>query len=444
MTHVFHRHIGSNYPKAVSGDGVYLIDDAGKRYIDASGGAAVSCLGHSDADVRRAISGQLDDLAFAHTSFFTNDAMEQLSDLLVELAPGNLNHVYPVSGGSEAMESAIKMARQYFVEKGEKDRCHIIARRQSYHGNTLGVLATGGNQLRREKYESLLIDVTHISPCYAYRGQNDDETPEAYGLRVADELESAVQKLGPNTVMAFVAETVVGASLGAVAPTPGYFKRVREICNRHGIILILDEVMCGMGRTGTTFAFEQEGIVPDLVAIAKGLAGGYQPLGALLVCDEIYDTIKQGSGFFEHGHTYIGHALACVAGLAAQRTIIDRNLLANVRTQGENLMAMLQQKLGQHPNIGDIRGRGLFLGLELVKDRESKQTFDPALKLSARIRKAGMSRGLICYPMGGTADGKNGDHILLAPPYIVDASHLEEISDKLTATVDDALGGVAA
>ncbi len=439
MTHVFHRHTNITYPKAVRGDGVYLIDDTGKRYIDASGGAAVSCLGHSDDDVRRAMSEQLNKLAFAHTSFFTNDALEDLSDLLVELAPDELSHVYPLSGGSEAMESAIKLARQYFVEKGEMGRRHIISRKQSYHGNTLGVLATGGNQMRREKYESLLIDVTHISPCYAYRGQNPDETAEAYGLRMADELETAVQKLGPDTVMAFVAETVVGASLGAVAPTPGYFKRVREICDRHGIILILDEVMCGMGRTGTTYAFEQEGIVPDLVAFAKGLAAGYQPLGALLVSEKIYSTIKQGSGFFEHGHTYIGHALACTAGLAVQRAIRDRNLLENVRTQGEKLKDLLQEKLGQHPNVGDIRGRGLFLGLELVKDRESKQTFDPALKLAARIRKAGMHHGLICYPMGGTSDGKNGDHILLAPPYIVEEKHIEEISDKLVDTLNDAL-----
>lgn len=439
MTHVFHRHTNISYPKAVRGDGVYLIDDTGKRYIDASGGAAVSCLGHSDDDVRRAMSEQLNKLAFAHTSFFTNDALEDLSDLLVELAPSELSHVYPLSGGSEAMESAIKLARQYFVEKGEMGRRHIISRKQSYHGNTLGVLATGGNQMRREKYESLLIDVTHISPCYAYRGQNPDETAEAYGLRMADELETAVQKLGPDTVMAFVAETVVGASLGAVAPTPGYFKRVREICDRHGIILILDEVMCGMGRTGTTYAFEQEGIVPDLVAFAKGLAAGYQPLGALLVSEKIYSTIKQGSGFFEHGHTYIGHALACTAGLAVQRAIRDRNLLENVRTQGEKLKDLLQQKLGQHPNVGDIRGRGLFLGLELVKDRESKQTFDPALNLPARIRKAGMHHGLICYPMGGTSDGKNGDHILLAPPYIVEEKHVEEICDKLVDTLNDAL-----
>lgn len=442
MSNVFHRHLKTAYPTAMSGDGVYIIDSDNKRYIDASGGAAVSCLGHSDPDVRAAMSAQLEKLAFAHTSFFTNHALENLCTYLADLAPDGLDHVYTVSGGSEAMESALKMARQYYVEIGQPERKHIIARRQSYHGNTLGVLATGGNKLRRQKYESLLIDVTHISPCYSYRGLGDGESVGEYGQRMAGELETAVQKLGPHSVMAFVAETVVGASLGVVAAEDGYFKRIREICDRHGILLILDEVMCGMGRSGTTFAFEQEGIAPDIVAVAKGLAGGYQPLGATIASNKIYSAIQNGSGFFEHGHTYIGHALACTAGLAVQKAIAERNLLENINSKGKKLRQLLNQHLAEHPHVGDIRGRGLFVGIELVKDRATKQAFDPALGLSAKLRKGGMKNGMIFYPMSGTSDGINGDHILLAPPYICEDSHIEEIAEKVSRTITEVINGL--
>src|SRR5688572_15270442 len=294
MNHVFHRDPARDYPCAVRGEGAYVYDRSGKRYLDASGGAAVSCLGHSDRAVIEAIQRQLERLPFAHTSFFSNEPMEALADALIARAPKSFDKVYFVSGGSEAMEAALKLARQYFVEKGEPQRAHIIARRQSYHGNTLGALAVGGNQWRRKQFEPLLIETTHVSPCYAYRGKEKGETDAQYGQRLAEDLGKQIESLGGDNVIAFVAETVVGATLGAVPPVPGYFKRVREICDRHGILLILDEVMCGMGRCGTLWAFEQEGIVPDLVAVAKGLGAGYQPIGALLVSQHISKTIIGG------------------------------------------------------------------------------------------------------------------------------------------------------
>ncbi|MFG6159875.1 aspartate aminotransferase family protein [Halomonas sp. 1390] len=435
MSHVFHRHLKHSYPTAVGGDGPYLIDAQGKRYLDACGGAAVSCLGHSDAEVIEAVRDQVGRLAYAHSSFFTTEPMEALADFLVERAPAGLSSVYFVSGGSEAVEAALKLARQYFIERGEPQRKHLIARRQSYHGNTLGALATGGNAWRRQQFEPLLVEVSHVSPCYAYRDQAPGETPEAYGERLAAELEAEIQRLGPENVMAFVAEPVVGATLGAVPAVPGYFRRVREICDRHGILLILDEVMCGMGRTGSLFAAEQEGVTADLVTVAKGLGAGYQPIGATLVSERIRAAIAEGSGFFQHGHTYIGHATACAAALAVQRAVEERGLLSRVVSLGQGLQQRLEARFGEHPHVGNIRGRGLFRGLELVAERDGKTPFDPERKLHAAIKRAAMDEGLMCYPMGGTLDGRRGDHILLAPPFILDDAHLDEIVDKLDAAL---------
>lgn len=439
MTHILHRQIGHDYPVAVSGQGVTIRDAQGKDYIDASGGAAVSCLGHSHPDVLAAMHKQLDELAYAHTSFFTTRVAEELADDLIAHAPKGIAQVYFVSGGSEAIEAALKLARQYFVEKGESERKHFIARKQSYHGNTLGALAVGGNEWRRKQFAPLLIETSHVSPCYEYRDRRPDETPEAYGERLAQELETKIQELGPKTVLAFIAETVVGATLGAVTAVPGYFKRVREVCDKHGILLILDEVMCGMGRTGTLHACEQEGITPDLMTIAKGLGGGYAPIGAVLIRDKIIDTITRGSGLFQHGHTYLGHALACSAGLAVQRVIRRDNLLENVRTQGAHLARRLQERFGNHPFVGDVRGRGLFAGVELVSDRSRKEPFDPKRKLHARVKKEAMARGLMVYPMGGTIDGVKGDHVLLAPPFIVDAQDVDRIVERLGDAIDAAI-----
>jgi adenosylmethionine-8-amino-7-oxononanoate aminotransferase len=429
-------------PTAVGGEGVYLIDAAGKRYLDASGGAAVSALGHGDPDIRAAIREQVDSLAFAHTAFFTSEPAERLADALIDGAPGDMACVYFTSGGSEAVETALKMARHYFLEIGEPRRTRFIARRQSYHGNTLGALAVGGNAGRRKPYEPLLMETTHISPCHAYRGLRSGESEEDYGRRVADELEEAILRLGPDTVMAFVAETVVGASLGAAPPVPGYFKRIREICDTHGVLLILDEVMSGAGRTGTLHACEQDGIAPDLLCMAKGLGAGYQPIGAVLVSEAVFEAFRDGSGFFEHGHTYMGHPTACAAALAVQRAIRDRDLLSNVRRMGTLLEQELGTRFAQHAHVGDIRGRGLFRGIELVRDRETKEPFDPALKLFAHVKAEAMARGLICYPAGGTADGWRGDHILLAPPFIVTPSEVAEICDRVGDAVNAAIGAV--
>ena len=442
MTRVLHRSIAQRYPVAVSGSGIHIRDADGKDYIDASGGAAVSCLGHGHPDVLAAMHAQLDQLAYAHTSFFTTQVAEELGEDLVAHAPPGIGHVYFVSGGSEAIEAALKMARQYFVEKGETQRQHFIARRQSYHGNTLGALAVGGNEWRRQQFAPLLINVAHVSPCFEYRDRRADESPAQYGERLAQELEAKVQELGPETVIAFIAETVGGATAGCIPPVEGYFKRVREICDRHGILLILDEVMCGMGRTGTLHACEQEGIAPDLMAIAKGLGGGFAPIGAVLVAEKVFKAFKDGSGFFQHGHTYLGHPLACAAALEVQRVVRRDNLLDNVKAQGETLRRRLTERFGNHHHVGDVRGRGLFQAIELVQDRASKTPFDPKHKLHARIKQQAMQRGLMVYPMGGTIDGRRGDHVLLAPPFIVQPKDVDAIVERLGDAVDAALGSI--
>ncbi len=435
--HVFHR-TPAPMPEAATGDGCYLIDSAGKRYFDA-GGAAVSCLGHSDAYVAGAIKAQVDKLAFAHSGFFTSAPAEALADKLIAHAPEGIERVYLVSGGSEAVEAAIKLARQYFVEKGQPERGHVIARKQSYHGNTLGALSAGGNEWRRGQFAPLLLNMTHIGPCYEYRLRGEAESAEAYGLRAADELEAEILRVGPTRVMAFVAEPIVGATLGAVPAAKGYFTRIREICDRYGVLLILDEVMCGMGRTGTLFACEQEGVRPDILTIAKGLGAGYQPIGAMLCSGEIYQTITNGSGFFQHGHTYMGHPVAAACGLAVLERIVDGGLLGRVKTLGNYMEKALVSALAQHPNVGDIRGRGLFWGVELVADRDSKATYDPALKIAPKIKKAAFSRGLMCYPMQGTIDGQHGDHVLLAPPFIMDEAQVDEMVDMLKASILEVL-----
>ncbi len=439
MSHVFQRHTKAALPTADKGEGAFIIDKTGKAYLDASGGAAVSCLGHSHPKVVEAIRKQIETLPFAHTGFFTNEPMERLADKLISKAHGDLDRVYFVSGGSEAVEAALKLARQYFLEIGEPNRRHIIARRQSYHGNTLGALAAGGNLWRREPFAPLLMEAHHIAPCYAYRDRRHDETDEAYGLRVANELEDKIRELGPGTVAAFICEPVVGATVGAVPAVPGYLARIREICDTHGVLLIFDEVMCGMGRTGHLYACAEDGVAPDLLTIAKGLGAGYQPIGATLVSKRIYDAIAVGTGFFQHGHTYMGHPAACAAGLAVQSVIEEEGLLARVQQLGDGLKERLEERFGNHRHVGDIRGRGLFLGVELVEDRASKATFDPSRRVHAKIKSEAMQRGLMVYPMGGTIDGRYGDHVLLAPPFILQDAHLDMIVDRLSESVEAAL-----
>ena len=439
MTRILHRQIRTTYPRVTGGEGPYLFDDTGRRWLDACGGAAVSCLGHGHPAVVAAIQAQAARLAYAHTSFFTTDVAEALAETLVAAAPGDLSHVYFVSGGSEAMEAALKMARQYHLERGQPQRTLFIGRRQSYHGNTLGALSVGGNAWRREPFAPLLAPALHVAPCYAYRDRRDGESDEQYGARLADELDATIVQAGADRVIGFVAEPVVGATLGAVPAVPGYFRRVREVCDRHGVLLILDEVMCGMGRTGTLYACEQEGVVPDIATIAKGLGAGYQPIGACLLSQRVFDAFARGSGFFQHGHTYLGHAIACAAALAVQRVIAEEGLIARVREVGALLGRRLQERFGGHPHVGDVRGRGLFWGVELVADRSTKAPFDPARRVNARVKQAAFDAGLLCYPMGGTLDGRRGDHVLLAPPFTIDAGHVEVIVEGLAAAVDAAV-----
>jgi adenosylmethionine-8-amino-7-oxononanoate aminotransferase len=442
MTRILPRQIGLVLPVAVGGKGIELFDAQGRSYIDASGGAAVSCLGHGHPDVNAALHAQIDALAYTHSSFFTTDVAERLADKLIEDAPAGLSHVYFVSGGSEAIEASLKMARQYFVEKGEPRRTKVIARRQSYHGNTLGALATGGNELRRTQFRPLLIETAHADPCFAYRFKEQGESDEAYAARAAQSLEDRILELGPDTVIAFVAETVVGATSGAVPPVADYFKRIRAICDRYGVLLILDEVMSGMGRTGTLHACEQEGIAPDLMTVAKGLGGGYQPIGAVLLAQKVFDAFARGSGVFQHGHTYLNHPVACAAALAVQTVIKRDGLLANVQLQGEHLARRLRERFGNHPYVGDIRGRGLFQALEFVTDRGTRAPFEPKAKLHARVKKEAMARGLLVYPSGGTIDGARGDHALIAPPFIVRESEIDAIVERLGDAVDAAVGSL--
>jgi adenosylmethionine-8-amino-7-oxononanoate aminotransferase len=431
-------------PVAVASKGMLIRDALGKEYLDASGGAAVSSLGHGHPDVVAAMHAQIDKIAYAHTSFFTTDVAEELADELIGSAPEGMSHVYLVSGGSEAMEAALKMARQYFVEAGQPQRTHFIARRQSYHGNTLGALAVGGNEWRRAPFAPLLVPATHVSPCYPYREKRTGESDAQYAQRLAAELETAILAQGADRVIAFVAETVGGATAGVLTPVPGYFRAVREVCDRYGVLLILDEVMCGMGRTGTLYASEQEGVVPNIVAIAKGLGGGYQPVGAVLAQRKIVEAMSRGSGFFQHGHTYLGHPVACAAALAVQRVIKRDGLLAKVKADGEAFGRVLRDTFGSHPHVGDIRGRGFFWGIELVKDRESKAPFDPKLQVHAKIKKAAMANGLLCYPFGGTVDGRSGDHVLLAPPYIASLQDLGVIVERLHTSIDEVLAAIPA
>lgn len=436
MNHIFQRHCHANLPVAARGEGVYIFDQMGKSYLDASGGAAVSCLGHSHPVIKAALHQQIDELAYAHTGFFTTEAAQNLADKLVASAPGQLEHVYFVSGGSEAVESALKLARQYFVEKGELQRSRFISRKQSYHGNTLGALSVGGNALRREPFSPLLMPVEHISACFSYHGQSKNESAFEYGQRMANELEERLLEVGPETVIAFIAEPVVGATAGAVVAEEGYFKRIREICDQYGVLLILDEVMCGMGRTGSLFAHEQEGIEADMVTIAKGLGAGYQPIGAMMASREIHNTIANGSGFFQHGHTYMGHATAVAGSLAVLNTIEQDALLPRVKVAGDLLQTKLEKRFENHAFVGDIRGRGLFRAIELMADKEKKTPFATSTQLHTKIKAKAMELGLMCYPMPGTIDGQQGHHVLLAPPFIISDDQLDELTDKLYFSID--------
>lgn len=444
MTSVMRRLLRKDYPVAAGGDGPYVIDSAGRRYLDAASGAGVSCLGHSATSVADAVARQAHAMPYLYNAYFTTDAVERFAEKLIAATPDGLDWVYPGSGGSESMDGALKIALQYHNERGEPGRVRFVSRRQSYHGCTIGALAVSGNLIRRSLFEGFLPEHHFVSPCNAYRDRAPDEDDAAYVARLGAELEAEIERLGPGTVAAFVAETVVGATSGCVPPVAGYFRAMQAVCHKHGVLLILDEILAGAGRCGSYLACEQDGVVPDVAVLGKGLGAGYQPLSAILVSDAVVATIADGRGFFFHGHTYNGHATAAAAGIAVLDEIEERHLLANVRRQGANLRTALQERLGAHRAVGDIRGRGLLIGVELVADRATKAPFPAERMLWNAVQAAAMDDGLLCYPGFGTADGTNGDHVLLAPPFIIDERHVEEIAEKLARAIDRALAVTAA
>ena len=437
----FHRDlVAPSIREAVAGDGVYVIDGSGKRYLDGSSGSGPSCLGHSHPAVRRALHAQIDRIAYAHTAFFTTRPMEDLAENLIADAPAPLTQVWFTNSGAEAADAAMKLTRQYFVDVGQPERHIVIGRRAGYVGSTLAALSAGGNPARRVPFAPVLpTNVRHIGPAYPYRGLMAGESLAAFALRTAGELESAIQEAGPERVSAFICETAVGSSLGAVMAPEGYFREIRRICDRHGILLILDEVMCGMGRVGRRYTFEDEGIAPDMVMLGKALAGGYGPLGAVLVSQAVYAGIRDNTGFFWHGHSFHGHALSCAAALAVQREIQERDLYANIRASGLLLDKLLRERFADHPHVGEIRGRGLFQGVEFVADRATKRTFDAAQGIAARLTEQALDLGLMCYASGPSAENGVGDRVMLMPPYIVEPRHLEELVDKLGLALDRAL-----
>jgi adenosylmethionine-8-amino-7-oxononanoate aminotransferase len=437
MTSVFYRYPAQRYPLAVSADGMTITDDTGKTYLDMSGGAAVSCLGHGHPDVVEAIRQQVGTLAFAHTAFFTNEPQEALAQRISARFPEHGARVYFASGGSEANETALKIAWQYWNARGKPQKKTVIGRDHSYHGNTFGALSVSGNDGRRRASAAPLLDWPRIPPCYAYRERAGGESIEDYSVRAAGYLESAIKKVGATNVAAFICEPVVGSSLGVVAATPGYLSRIREICERHEILLIADEIMCGSGRTGRYFASQHYDVVPDIITLAKGIGGGYQPLAAVVVRGNVASVLAKAG--FAHGHTYVGHATACAAGVAVQQ-VIDRDaLLERARKTGELCLTKLHDAFDAHPRVGDVRGTGMFFGIELVRDKETRAGFENGKALPDQLRLQAMHEGLICYPGSIDVDGRTVPHIMLAPPMIAERAHMTACIDKLKATFEAVL-----
>ena len=440
----FPRSFRKDYPEAVRGEGCYIFDSRGQKYFDAAGGAAVVSIGHGVGEIGRAMARQAAELAFAHTSQFHTEVAERLAARLRALAPPNFREagrVWFTSGGSEATETAIKLVRQYWVERGQPSRTRIVSRWQSYHGSTLGALAMSGNLRRRTTYAPLLPEWGHIAPCYCYRCPLGLTFPECR-VACADELEKLLRESGPETVGAFIFEPVVGATLGAVAPPDGYLQRIAEIARRHGILLIADEVMTGMGRTGRNFAVEHLGVTPDLILVGKGVASGYAPLGAVVVAPRVVEAIERGSGAFEHGFTYQAHPVAMAAGLAVLGHIEQHRLFERVTPAGKELLAALEP-LRQHPNVGDIRGLGLLLGIEFVKNQATREPFPRAHGFAERVRQAALAEGVTTYPIQGCADGEQGDHILLAPPFIITSDEIRFLTRALAAAIKRAVAAQA-
>ena len=425
-------------PKVAWGKGCYIYDTDGKQYIDGSGGPAVFCLGHGNEEVNAAIARQLDKVAHGYRYTFTSDPMEELTALVAERCGGSLRRMVFVTGGSEAVESCLKLALQYHAARGEMSRRRFIARQRSWHGNTLGALAVSGFRDRRAAFEGALVEASHLSPVNVYRPPSG-VAPADVAEHCAAELEQEILRCGAETIAAFIFEPVVGAAGGAVPAPAGYAKRVREICDRHGVLMIADEVMCGAGRTGTWRALEHDGVEPDIMSVAKGLAAGYLPLGAAIYGDRVAEAIVKAHGGPQTGHTFTGHTACCAAGLAVQTIVKRDRLVEKVAEDGVYLFARLRERLGERPYVGDVRGRGFFAGIELVQDRATKQPYDPRLQLAIKLREQSFANGLICYPSQGNVDGAAGDHVILAPPYIATRDELDEIIDKLAISLDQVM-----
>ncbi|KAJ4129895.1 hypothetical protein NW768_006865 [Fusarium equiseti] len=441
-----HAKINSPPPRIVKSQGLWLETNEGHKILDASSGAAVVSIGHNDSRVKQAITAQLDQVAYCYNPFFTTEAAEKISRFLTDSTDGHMSKVFVVSSGTEAVEAALKIARQYFTElpTPQPNRTKFIARKQSYHGNTLGSLAVGGHKARRGVYEPILAtNVSHVSPCYPYREMKQGETEEQYVARLAKELEDEFQRLGPDTVCAFIAETVSGTkSLGCAPPVPGYFKAMQEVCDRHGALLIMDEVMSGMGRTGTLHAWEQEGVVPDLQTVAKGLGAGYMPVGALLVGNKVADTLTQGSGAFSHSQTYQGHPVACAAAFAVQTAMKEDNMLQNVQEVGKVLGEKLKERLAGHKNVGDIRGRGLYWGMEFVQDKQTKEPFPLSEQIAGKLHKTGLGaeHGVSLIPATGNIDGIRGDMVIVSPPFTITSEEVDMIVNRVENVITSVLG----
>ena len=428
--HVFYRNLQKSYPTVDRGEGIYIYDAKGKQYIDGSGGAAVVGIGHGVREITEAMFQQAERISFSHGSQFTSQTAIDLASKLVQLSPKGLTRVYYLSGGSEAIETAVKMARQYQVERGKPEKYKVISRWTSYHGNTLGALALSGHTGRRKYYLPLLQHTPHIAPAYCYRCPFELE-PEKCSLECALDLEKTILYEGPDSVSAFLVEPIVGATAGILVPRDGYFQKIREICDRYDVLLISDEVMTGMGRTGKNFGIDHWNVAPDMIVVGKGLSSGYTPIYTVIVKEEIHRTIKEGSGAFVHGHTYSQNPLSCAIACAVIDYLITHNLVLRSARIGEHLLHSLQS-LYRHEFVGDVRGKGLFAGIEFVKDKKTKEPFDPKLKLNTLVGNRAFEKGLITYPGGGGADGIKGDHLLLAPPFII----TEVQVDKMVSILD--------
>lgn len=435
--HVFYRNPRKFYPTAERGEGIYIYDNEGKEYIDGSSGAVVVSIGHGVKAIQDAMIKQAELISFCHGSQFTTGKAIELADKICALAPSGLERVYYNSGGSEAVETAIKMARQYHIDRGVPSKFKVISRWTSYHGNTLGALALGGHTGRRKYYQPMIMHTPHIVPCYCYRCPFNLK-PEACQVECAEDLERMILYEGPDSVSAFMAEPVVGATAGALIPKDGYFQKIREICDKYDILLIVDEVMTGIGRTGKNFAVMHWNVSPDMIVAGKGLGSGYTPINTVITTEKVHSAIKEGNGAFVHGHTYSQNPCSCAIASAVLDYVRDNDLVNRSARMGIYLLDKLKE-LNKHSIVGDVRGMGLFAGVEIVKDSKTREPFDPKSKINTRIGSRAFEKGLICYPGGGGADGIKGDHILLAPPLII----TKEQTDKLVAILDESIGEIA-